>query len=61
MAKLPPPGYERHALDPNLVRKIGPPPNAAQAMYPYLRSTVEHRAREDEAERVALAKKKEGR
>jgi hypothetical protein len=45
-----PPGYERHHLDPNLVRKIGPPPSAAQALFGHLRSTVEARRQEDEAE-----------
>jgi len=41
MAKLrdkpPPPGYERHPLDPNLLRKIVPR-TVAQAMYPHLPS-----------------------
>jgi hypothetical protein len=41
MAKLrdkpPPPGYERHPLDPNLLRKIVPR-TVAQAMYPNLPS-----------------------
>ena len=42
--KPPPPGYERHPLDPNLLRKVVPPPplTVAQAMYPSLRS--EYRA-----------------
>jgi hypothetical protein len=39
MAKLrdkpPPPGYERHPLDPNLIRKIVPRTAAAQ-LYPNL-------------------------
>jgi hypothetical protein len=36
----PPKGYERHALDPNLVRKIAAqaPLTIAQALYPNLRS-----------------------
>jgi hypothetical protein len=36
--KPPPPGYERHPLDPNLIRKIVAPPTLAQAMYPNLKS-----------------------
>jgi len=35
--KPPRPGYERHWLDPNFVRKI-PPTSAASALYPYLPS-----------------------
>jgi hypothetical protein len=35
--KPPPKGYERHPLDPNLIRKIVPL-TPAQAIYPHLRS-----------------------
>jgi hypothetical protein len=38
--KPPPPGYERHSLDPNLIRKVQPP-SAAQAMYPHLKSSIQ--------------------
>jgi hypothetical protein len=55
-----PPGYERHPLDPNLMRKV-PPRTAASDFYPYLPSNEQHRAREDAKEREALAKKREGR
>jgi hypothetical protein len=37
--KTPPKGYERHHLDPNLLRKIVPR-TAAQALYPHLPSTT---------------------
>jgi hypothetical protein len=58
--KPPPAGYERHHLDPNLVRKL-PARTAASDFYPYLPSNEQDRAREDEKEREALAKKREGR
>jgi hypothetical protein len=45
MAKPAPPGYERHALDPNLIRKVQPKSAAAQ-MYPYLKSDAQHREEE---------------
>jgi hypothetical protein len=59
--KPPPRGYVRHELDPNLIRKIAPPPSVAQAMYPYLRSAQEHSAQEAEKQKDWLAKKEKGR
>ena len=55
--KPPPPGYERHPLDNNLVRKVQPKSAAAQ-MYPNLRSEAERREQERAEE---LKKKKERR
>jgi hypothetical protein len=55
MAKPPPPGYERHSLDPNLIRKL-PPRSAARDFYPYLRSDEERRQQEQEAENERKAK-----
>jgi hypothetical protein len=51
--KPPPPGYERHPLDPNLIRKIAPR-TLAQVIFPHLRS--EARAASPEPKRnVSLA------
>lgn len=55
-----PPGYERHALDPNLVRKVQPK-SAAQSMYPYLPSNQQHRAKEEQKEKDWLARKEKWR
>jgi hypothetical protein len=55
MAKPPPPGYERHARDPNLIRKVQPKSAAAQ-IYPYLKSDAQHREEERLKE---LARRKE--
>jgi hypothetical protein len=56
----PPEGYEKHPAVPGLIRRVQPR-TAASDFYPHLPSNEQHRAREDEAERRALAKKKEGR
>ena len=58
--KPPPPGYERHKLDPNLVRKL-PPRTAASDFYPHLPSAKQYRAREDEKEKEWVARKERGR
>lgn len=43
--KPPPEGFERHPIDPNLVRKIIPK-SAGAAMYPYLPSEDQRREKE---------------
>lgn len=55
--KPPPEGYVRHHLDPNLVRKIGPPPSAAQALFGHLPSAQEHSAKEEQKEKEWIERK----
>jgi hypothetical protein len=54
MAKPPPPGYERHPLDPNLVRRVLPP-TVAGSLWPDLPSAQgaapSHSAQESDAAR----------
>jgi hypothetical protein len=42
MARPPPPGYARHHLDPNLIRKL-PPRSAAEVMWPSHPSDIARR------------------
>ena len=57
-----PEGFVRdHPHDFNLVRKIGPPPSAAQALLGHLPSAQEHSAKEVQKEKDWLAKKERWR